>query len=159
MASAMGLPCKVDPLLVQALRSSKQGELGEEEYQIACLLMVFVAVSIPKLARNENCYYKPNLDAHANNSHCLAEAINGIAGALFTITKGDVVDRLKEFLALLSSGLLRLGDEPNRESVYLLLELIVKHSPFLSMDLLESCFSYCRLSNSYSHCFRANLTE
>lgn len=158
MASAMGLPCKVDPLLVQALRSNK-GDLGDEEYQIACLLIVFVAVAIPKLARNENCYYKPNLDAHANNAHCLAEAVNGIAGALFTITKGDVVARLKEFLALLSSGLLRMGDEPNRESVYLLLELIVKQSPFLSMDLLESCFSYCRLSNSYSHCFRANLNE
>lgn len=158
MASAMGLPCKVDPVLVQALGGNK-GDHGEEEYQLACLLMVFVAVSIPKLARNEGCFYKPNLDAHANNSHCLAEAINGIAGALFSITGQDVVERLKEFLALLSSGLLRVGEEPNRESVYLLLEMIVKQSPFLSMDLLESCFSYCRLSNSYSHCFRSNLSE
>lgn len=89
MASAMGLPCKVDPVLVQALRGNSKTDPGEEEYQIACLLMVFVAVSIPKLARNENCQYRANLDAHTNNSHCLAQAINGLGGALFTMTKGD----------------------------------------------------------------------
>ncbi|CAG2181119.1 unnamed protein product, partial [Oppiella nova] len=62
MASATGLPCKVDPALVSALRSQKC-ELGEDEYQMACLLMVFIAVSLPKLARNESSYYKPSLEA------------------------------------------------------------------------------------------------
>lgn len=38
---------------------------------------------------------------HSNNIHCLAQAINGIAGALFTICgHGDIEDRLKEFLAV-----------------------------------------------------------
>jgi len=37
----------------------------------------------------------------------------------------------------------------NRESVYLLLERIVRFSPFLTMDLLESCFPYVLLRNSY----------
>ncbi len=38
---------------------------------------------------------------HANNSHCLAKAINSLAGALFTIHgPGDVEERLKEFLAV-----------------------------------------------------------
>lgn len=38
---------------------------------------------------------------HTNNIHCLAQAINGIAGALFTICgHGDIEDRLKEFLAV-----------------------------------------------------------
>ena len=64
-------------------------------------------------------------------------------------------DRLKEFLALASSSLLRLAQETskeevkNRESVYILLDLIVNVSPFLSMDLLESCFPYTLLRNSY----------
>ena len=37
----------------------------------------------------------------------------------------------------------------NRESVYILLDLIVQKSPWLSMDLLESCFPYTLLRNSY----------
>ncbi|KAG8176652.1 hypothetical protein JTE90_009846 [Oedothorax gibbosus] len=160
MASASGLPCKVDPALVAALRSQKS-ELGEDEYTVACLLMVFVAVSLPKLSRNEGSYYKASLEGHSNNIHCLAQAINGIAGALFTICGNcDIEDRLKEFLALASSSLLRLGQEndkeatKNRESVYLLLDLIVQESPFLTMDLLESCFPYALLRNAYHHVYR-----
>lgn len=38
---------------------------------------------------------------HANNIHCLATAVNSIAGALFTLCgQGDVEERLKEFLAV-----------------------------------------------------------
>lgn len=45
------------------------------------------------------CYFF--LIGHTNNIHCLAQAINGIAGALFTICgHGDIEDRLKEFLAV-----------------------------------------------------------
>ncbi|GFV82976.1 membrane-associated protein Hem [Trichonephila clavipes] len=160
IASAAGLPCRVDPALVAALRSQKS-ELGEDEYTVACLLMVFVAVSLPKLSRNEGSYYKASLEGHTNNIHCLAQAINGIAGALFTICgHGDIEDRLKEFLALASSSLLRLGQEndkeatKNRESVYLLLDLIVQESPFLTMDLLESCFPYALLRNAYHAVYR-----
>lgn len=155
MSSATGLPCKVDPDLINALKKQKS-EIGEDEYQIACHLMVFVAVSLPKLARQDGSNYKPSLEAHANNIHCLAQAVNSIASAMFTICNhGDTEDRLKEFLALASSSLLRLGQEQdkeaikNRESVYLLLDLIVKESPFLTMDLLESCFPYALLRNAY----------
>jgi len=125
--------------------------------------MVFIAVSLPKLARSEGSYYKPSLEAHGNNIHCLASAINGIASAMFTICgHGDIEDRLKEFLALASSSLLRLGQEPdkeavkNRESVYLLLDMIVKESPFLTMDLLESCFPYALLRNAYHAVYKSD---
>ena len=148
MSTATGLSCKVDPDLVNALKKQKT-ELGDDDYQIACHLMVFIAVSLPKLARQENSNYNPSLEAHANNAHCLAQAINVIAGALFAICKNDdTEDRLKEFLALASSSLLRLGQEyekeaiKNRESVYILLDLIVKESPFLTMDLLERFDKY-----------------
>ena len=61
--------------------------------------MVFIAVSLPKLAKQDNSIYNPSLEAHANNAHCLAQAINAIAGALFTICKNDdTEDRLKGIL-------------------------------------------------------------
>jgi NCK-associated protein 1 len=155
MASAAGLVCKVDPTLVSALRNQKN-EMDEDEHLLACLLMVFVAVSIPKLARNENSFYRASLEGHANNIHCMAAAVNNIFGALFHICgQGDIEDRMKEFLALASSSLLRLGQEAdkeairNRESVYLLLDQIVQESPFLTMDLLESCFPYALIRNAY----------
>lgn len=155
MATAAGIACKVDPTLASALRSQKS-EIDDGEHLIACLLMVFVAVSIPKLARNDNSFYRATLEAHANNTHCMALAINNIFGAMFTICgQGDIEDRMKEFLALASSSLLRLGQESdreatkNRESIYLLLDQIVQESPFLTMDLLESCFPYVLIRNAY----------
>lgn len=155
MASAAGLSCKVDPTLAAQLKLQKS-EIDEDEHLLACLLMVFIAVSIPKLARSDNSFYKASLEGHGNNIHCMASAINNIFGALFTICgQGDIEDRMKEFLALASSSLLRLGLEADkemtkhRESVYLLLDLIVQESPFLTMDLLESCFPYALIRNAY----------
>jgi len=76
-------------------------EMDEDEHLLACLLMVFVAVSIPKLARNENSFYRASLEGHANNIHCMAAAVNNIFGALFHICgQGDIEDRMKEFLAV-----------------------------------------------------------
>ncbi|CAG2248603.1 NAP125 [Mytilus edulis] len=109
MSSASGLSCDVDPTLINALRQQKS-ERRENEYEVACLLMVFVAVAIPKLARQDSSVYKASLEGNVNNCHCLALAVNQLAGALFSIHgPGDVHDRLQEFLALASSSLLRLG--------------------------------------------------
>ncbi|KAK4882050.1 hypothetical protein RN001_005369 [Aquatica leii] len=160
MTSAAGIPCKVDPTLTNALKLQKP-EMDGEEHLLVCLLMVFVAVSIPKLAKSESSFYRASLEGHSNNIHCMALAINNIFGALFTICgQGDIEDRMKEFLALASSSLLRLGQEAdkevikNRESVYLLLDLIVQESPFLTMDLLESCFPYALIRNAYHAVFK-----
>lgn len=155
MTSAAGVPCKVDPTLVNALKLQKS-ESEADEHLLVCLLMVFVAVSIPKLAKSDQSFYRASLEGHTNNIHCMALAVNNIFGALFTIcNQGDIEDRMKEFLALASSSLLRLGQEAdkeatkNRESVYLLLDQIVQESPFLTMDLLESCFPYALIRNAY----------
>uniref|UniRef100_A0A4W3JPL1 Nck-associated protein 1 n=1 Tax=Callorhinchus milii TaxID=7868 RepID=A0A4W3JPL1_CALMI len=157
LSSASGLPCEIDPALVVALSSQNP----EEEYKIACLLMVFVAVSLPTLNKFCSFYFA----GHCNNIHCLAKAINQIAAALFTIHKGSIEDRLKEFLALASSSLLKIGQETdktttrNRESVYLLLDMIVQESPFLTMDLLESCFPYVLLRNAYHAVYKQSVTS
>uniref|UniRef100_A0A8C7TV55 Nck-associated protein 1 n=1 Tax=Oncorhynchus mykiss TaxID=8022 RepID=A0A8C7TV55_ONCMY len=161
LSSAAGLPCEIDPALVVALSSQNP----EEEYKIACLLMVFVAVSMPTLASNVMSQYSPAIQGHCNNIHCLAKAINQIAAALFTIHKGSIEDRLKEFLALASSSLLKIGQETdktttrNRESVYLLLDMIVQESPFLTMDLLESCFPYVLLRNAYHAVYKQSVSS
>ncbi|MBN3290782.1 NCKP1 protein, partial [Polypterus senegalus] len=166
LSSAAGLPCEIDPALVVALSSQKSETISpEEEYKIACLLMVFVAVSLPTLASNVMSQYSPAIEGHCNNIHCLAKAINQIAAALFTIHKGSIEDRLKEFLALASSSLLKIGQETdktttrNRESVYLLLDMIVQESPFLTMDLLESCFPYVLLRNAYHAVYKQSVTS
>ncbi|XP_014204740.1 membrane-associated protein Hem [Copidosoma floridanum] len=165
MTSAAGLSCKVDPTLTSALKSQK-AEVDEDEHVFVCLLMVFVAVSIPKLARNENSFYRASLEGHSNNIHCIATAVNNIFGALFTICgQNDIEDRMKEFLALASSSLLRLGQENdkeatrNRESVYLLLDQIVQESPFLTMDLLESCFPYALIRNAYHDVYKLGYAQ
>uniref|UniRef100_A0A3B5K241 Nck-associated protein 1 n=1 Tax=Takifugu rubripes TaxID=31033 RepID=A0A3B5K241_TAKRU len=162
LSSAAGLPCEIDPALVVALSSQKSENISpEEEYKIACLLMVFVAVSLPTLASNVMSQYSPAIEGHCNNIHCLAKAINQIAAALFTIHKGSIEDRLKEFLALASSSLLKIGQETdkmttrNRESVYLLLDM---ESPFLTMDLLESCFPYVLLRNAYHAVYKQSIS-
>ncbi len=52
--------------------------------------------------------FKAHLEAHANNIHCLALGVNQLFGVLFSLCNhDDVEDRLKEFLALASSSLLR----------------------------------------------------
>uniref|UniRef100_A0A8C1C8F9 Nck-associated protein 1 n=2 Tax=Cyprinus carpio TaxID=7962 RepID=A0A8C1C8F9_CYPCA len=165
LSSAAGLPCEIDPALVVALSSQKSENISpEEEYKIACLLMVFVAVSMPTLASNVMSQYSPAIEGHCNNIHCLAKAINQIAAALFTIHKGSIEDRLKEFL-LASSSLLKIGQETdktttrNRESVYLLLDMIVQESPFLTMDLLESCFPYVLLRNAYHAVYKQSVSS
>uniref|UniRef100_A0A8C8LMF5 Nck-associated protein 1 n=1 Tax=Oncorhynchus tshawytscha TaxID=74940 RepID=A0A8C8LMF5_ONCTS len=149
LSSAAGLPCEIDPALVVALSSQKSENISpEEEYKIACLLMVFVAVSMPTLASNVMSQYSPAIEGHCNNIHCLAKAINQIAAALFTIHKGSIEDRLKEFLALASSSLLKIGQETdktttrNRESVYLLLDMV-------SHILPEEMFPKGDLENSF----------
>lgn len=161
MTSAAGFPCKVDPTLIAALKMQKPEPDTDNEHLLVCLLMVFVAVSIPKLAKSEQSFYRASLEGHTNNIHCMALAVNNIFGALFTICgKGDIEDRMKEFLALASSSLLRLGEEAdkevikNRESVYLLLDQIVQESPFLTMDLLESCFPYALIRNAYHDVYK-----
>lgn len=164
MASASGLKCKVDPTLLNALRAQKP-EIDEGEHLTVLLLMVFVAVSIPKLAKNDQSFYRASLEAHTNNIHCLALAVNDIFGALFTICgQNDIEDRMAEFLALASSSLLRLGQETekedikNRESIYLLLHEIVKESNFLTQDLLESCFPYALIRNAYHAVYKNEMS-
>lgn len=124
LAAAAGIRCDVDPALCQALASATkvstdiivcvlnpdsayfnainrfQNESPDEEHKLACLLMVFLAVSIPVLARDEGSIFLPEYGAHQNSCHCIAFAVNRVAAAIFTVTKGNIQERLTEFLAV-----------------------------------------------------------
>ncbi|XP_009889908.1 PREDICTED: nck-associated protein 1-like, partial [Charadrius vociferus] len=63
LASAAGIPCEVDPALVNVLAGSKtDGSSPEEDYKVACLLLVFVAVSLPLLASDPASVYNTEMD-------------------------------------------------------------------------------------------------
>uniref|UniRef100_A0A663EPG8 NCK associated protein 1 like n=1 Tax=Aquila chrysaetos chrysaetos TaxID=223781 RepID=A0A663EPG8_AQUCH len=117
LASAAGIPCEVDPALVNVLAGSKTG--------------------------------------YNNNIHCLAKAIIHVSAALFTVHNKNIETHLKEFLLLASVSLLQLGQETdkvrarNRDSISLLMQLIVAESSFLTVDMLETCFPYVLLRNAY----------
>uniref|UniRef100_A0A8D0B276 NCK associated protein 1 like n=1 Tax=Salvator merianae TaxID=96440 RepID=A0A8D0B276_SALMN len=163
LATAAGLPCDIDPALVSALANLKKDNSSpEEDYKTACLLLVFVAVSLPLLATDPSSVYTTEIDGFSNNIHCLAKAIIQVSAALFTIYNKNIETHLKEFLMLASVSLLQLGQEPdrikskNRESVLLLMQLLVEESSFLNTDMLETCFPYVLLRNAYHEVSRSS---
>ncbi|KAL1245011.1 Nck-associated protein [Trichinella spiralis] len=67
---------------------------------------------------------------------------------------------MKEFLALASSCLLQMDEETdrdtlkNKDTAYIILEQIVEESPFLTNDILESCFPYILIRCAYRSCYQ-----
>uniref|UniRef100_A0A8C9SPB9 NCK associated protein 1 like n=1 Tax=Scleropages formosus TaxID=113540 RepID=A0A8C9SPB9_SCLFO len=140
-----------------------EGLTTSEEYKLTYLLLIYVAVSLPILAVDPNSYYSREYGGHHNNIHCLATAINQLSAAMFTAQNKNIEQHLKEFLFVASSTLLQLGqnvertDSKNRDSIYLLLHMIVEESPFLSQDMLEKCFPYALLRNAYRDVYKSSI--
>merc|ERR1712070_735344 len=110
-------------------------------------------VALQSLASSPATVLNPALDAHENNAHTIATAINEISAVVFTLTarspaeaRATVVDAQGEFLRIASVCLLRLGsgrprDAPkSRDAVYVILDRLVSESPFLTADVLEARF-------------------
>ncbi|XP_007947797.1 nck-associated protein 1-like [Orycteropus afer afer] len=162
LASAAGVGCDIDPALVAAIANLKADTSSpEEEYKVACLLLIFIAVSLPLLATDPSSFYSIEKDGYNNNIHCLTKAIIQVSAALFTLYNKNIETHLKEFLVVASVSLLQLGQETdklktrNRESISLLMRLVVEESSFLTLDMLESCFPYVLLRNAYREVSRA----
>ncbi|XP_068123381.1 nck-associated protein 1-like isoform X2 [Hyperolius riggenbachi] len=162
LATSAGISCDLDPSLVAAIANMKtESSSLDEEYKVACLLQVFLAVSLPLLASDPLSFYNVENGGFNNNSHCLAKAIIQVSSALFTVYRKNIETHLKEFLLMASGSLLHLGEETdklkakNRESILLLLHLIVEESSFLTVDMLESCFPYVLLRNAYHEVHRS----
>uniref|UniRef100_A0A2K6SS61 NCK associated protein 1 like n=1 Tax=Saimiri boliviensis boliviensis TaxID=39432 RepID=A0A2K6SS61_SAIBB len=162
LASAAGVGCDIDPALVAAIANLKADTSSpEEEYKVACLLLIFLAVSLPLLATDPSSFYSIEKDGYNNNIHCLTKAVIQVSAALFTLYNKNIETHLKEFLVVASVSLLQLGQETdklktrNRESISLLMRLVVEESSFLTLDMLESCFPYVLLRNAYREVSRA----
>nr|XP_025843531.1 nck-associated protein 1-like isoform X1 [Vulpes vulpes]XP_025843532.1 nck-associated protein 1-like isoform X2 [Vulpes vulpes] len=162
LASAAGVGCDIDPALVAAIANLKADTSSpEEEYKVACLLLVFLAASLPLLATDPASFFSIEKDGYNNNIHCLTKAIIQVSAALFTLYNKNIETHLKEFLVVASVSLLQLGQETdklktrNRESISLLMRLVVEESSFLTLDMLESCFPYVLLRNAYREVSRA----
>uniref|UniRef100_A0A671E5C3 NCK associated protein 1 like n=1 Tax=Rhinolophus ferrumequinum TaxID=59479 RepID=A0A671E5C3_RHIFE len=152
LASAAGVGCDIDPALVAAIANLKTDTSSpEEEYKVACLLLIFLAVSLPLLATDPSSFYSIEMDGFSNNIHCLTKAVIQVSAALFTVYNKNIETHLKEFLVVASVSLLHLGQETdkiktrNRESI----SLLMQESSFLTLDMLESCFPYVLLRNAY----------
>ncbi|XP_070597100.1 nck-associated protein 1-like isoform X1 [Erythrolamprus reginae] len=164
LATAAGLPCDIDPALVSALSNlKKESSSPEEDYKTACLLLVFIAVSLPLLVSDPSSVYLTEMDGYRNNIHCLAKAIIQVSAALFTIYNKNIESHLKEFLVLASASISQGGQEVDRmkaknwESISLLLYLLVEESSFLTIDMLETCFPYVLLRNAYREISRNSI--
>ena len=193
MISSTGTSTIIDSTLCQALINQKNTmnnnltnnhhadptsvSQDTEDYNLSCLILVYIAVALPRLARLESTKYIVALDAHANNCHCLIRSINTlITTFFFEHGQRHIEDRCKEFLALASSSLLRLidvdcgqgaksastngngtstnangssNDIIHKEATYILLEQFVHQCPYLTRDLLETCFPSSVLRNAF----------
>lgn len=163
MAQAAGIDSEFDAELYHALRNSK--EKNDEDGLIWTLLLAFWAVSLSTLSFKDNSEYNSLLEAHENNAHCMAIAMNLLPQALFTITNENVQDKMKVFLQIASSGLLKLGldagsstskemNPRQRSSAYILLDLIVKESTYMSQDELDVCFPYTLIREAYNQTYK-----
>lgn len=137
--------------------------------------MLFLAVCLTRLARHDSTSYRPDLQAHSNNAHCIAKSIVTLAKCLF-YTAGaerqfEVEKQLNSFLACTSSALLKLcqdyGQDSNqsketcisKEAVYIILEQIVQTSSCLDFSQLESYFPYALIRSSYRHILKQSTNQ
>lgn len=104
MCAAAGIKTDVDVALINIIQAQAQASKmkdAEDHYNLTCLLFVFIAISLPKLASSKLSFYKANLKGSSNNCHVIPLAVNGMASALFIYhNRGDIQERMREFLAV-----------------------------------------------------------
>ncbi|CAI2350716.1 unnamed protein product [Caenorhabditis sp. 36 PRJEB53466] len=169
MSAAMGVKGLVDMSLVNAIRAQNPNVHPGEHYNNSCLLLVAIAICIPRIGMSDLSSYKPSIQASLNNSHCVPAAVNTIGSALFHLhEQNDIQERMKEFLALASSGILRTIHERDgsrqvpddilraHTTLYIILEQMVRKNRWLSIDVLEACFPYNLVRTAYQQCYEAD---
>lgn len=62
---------------------------------------MFLGVTLPDLAFKPDSTFLPFFEGHENNAHCLAIAVNALAGAIFAYYgEQHQKERMKEFLVV-----------------------------------------------------------
>eukprot|EP00731_Ephydatia_muelleri_P012521 Em0006g1415a len=95
--------------------------------------LMFVGVTLPSLAMTPQSNFISVIEAHENNAHCLAVAVNALAGAIFAyFGPEEQKQKMKDFLIFTSSHIMTLAKEVEkerdapkaREATYILLDLV-----------------------------------
>ncbi|CAD6196765.1 unnamed protein product [Caenorhabditis auriculariae] len=157
LSSAMGISGPIDSSLVSSIRAHNPNINPDDHYTISCLALVAIAICIPRIGASDMSTFKPTIQGSFNNSHCIPLAVNTMASALFHLHgRGDIQLRMKEFLALASSGILRTAQEGEKDensrsqtTLYIILEQLVRKNRWLTMDVLEACFPYNLVRTAY----------
>ena len=91
---------------------------SKEDYTIWSLYLVFLGVTLPDLAFKPDSTFLPFFEGHENNAHCLAIAVNAMAGAIFAYYgEQHQRERMKEFLVV-SGNVSLMIDLSNSLAVY-----------------------------------------
>ncbi|EPB68842.1 hypothetical protein ANCCEY_12063 [Ancylostoma ceylanicum] len=127
LGAAMGMQGPIDIALSNAVRAQSLQVNPDEHYQMSCLLLVAIAISLPKLATVESATYKPSLRGQLASSSVLraAQEMDG-----------------------------RQDATNNQSALYIMLEQLVNKCRWLSMDVLEACFPYNLVRTAYQHCYQ-----
>lgn len=82
-------------------RTSLISDKSKEDYTVWSLYLVFLGVTLPDLAFKPDSTFLPFFEGHENNAHCLAIAVNALAGAIFAYYgEQHQRERMKEFLVV-----------------------------------------------------------
>ena len=82
---------------------------SKEDYTLWSVYLVFIGVALPNFASNADSTYLPFFEGHENNAHCLAIAVNALAGAIFALYgEQHQRERMKEFLVVNNHAILHL---------------------------------------------------
>ena len=156
LALASGFQLTLDPILLNLLKMHV--EETQEDFELWTLFMILIGVTIPEMGHKSVVSFNTVLGAHQNNAHCIATSINTLAGCIFhRFGASHPVDRMKEFLQLISNRLLRYCQEGEnvkehpkyKDHVVILLSTIVKNSSYITLDMLETSFPYALMRESY----------
>ena len=113
------------------------GAQGRDDYSIWSLFLIFVGVTLPELAFKPDSTFLPSFEGHENNIHCLAIAVNALAGAIFlSYGKDHQRDRMKEFLVVSGTGMRGRGLIGHTYQCYI--HSVVTHTVYLSLYTMSA---------------------
>eukprot|EP01119_Soliformovum_irregulare_P005153 TRINITY_DN1660_c0_g1_i1.p1 TRINITY_DN1660_c0_g1~~TRINITY_DN1660_c0_g1_i1.p1 ORF type:complete len:1147 (-),score=374.72 TRINITY_DN1660_c0_g1_i1:168-3608(-) len=158
LAKDAGIPLETAD---QPLKRFLSKSIGSADAALWDYLPLMFAASFTSNVWRE-AVYKPVVEAHVNNAHTLAKAINDliIAFKAVTTSTGDekeIVTLLRSFVEISSIILLRIARQKADKhtpvdfpSVIIFMDKFVQASPLLTADVLEECLPYSLLRNEYS---------
>jgi len=165
MASAAGFEVDADPALCAAIQKHCANPASETLWM---LFNVMVAVTLPLQSMDINSVYRTPIEGHENNLHCVSTAVTWLSSCVYTnlVRSGlekeplQVIlkERMREFVEKVSERMLKLQLEDDKElqkeikqrdSLFILLEKMVRDSNYITYDMLENNFPFTILRNSY----------